>query len=368
MTQINKSRPRPILMTPIRRCGSHALRLRLNFSPCFYSPYPLHIIDFLPLMPLYGDLNDDDIYFPLVLDLIGLQNSNMRRWDKIALDPATIFEAVKNLPRSPQAIAWEMLFFAGKQNNAKVIMDKSLDNIYMFEELISLFDDILFLNVVRDPRAQVNSLNQAIIHDFDTLLNTLSWLKAHDAAQKLIENYPEKVLTIRYEDFLNSQEEVLCKICQFFGIEFLDEMLDVAASPEANYLCQLSALWESNAFDPIPANIDKFKRSLTLEEINIIETLAGKHMEHYGYERITQGSTKITQEIIENGKKHSLKRKQDAWASLKQNHPVDYQLRMFRANYLQMLEKRLRSNSVLSTSNTNSSSTCNNNLALSLST
>ena len=36
----NLSRPRPVLMTPIRRCGSHALRLRLNLSPDFYSPYP----------------------------------------------------------------------------------------------------------------------------------------------------------------------------------------------------------------------------------------------------------------------------------------------------------------------------------------
>ncbi|MCI5207282.1 MAG: sulfotransferase, partial [Candidatus Electrothrix sp. ATG2] len=37
---------RPVLMIPLRRCGSHALRLRLNLSPEFYAPYPLHIVDF----------------------------------------------------------------------------------------------------------------------------------------------------------------------------------------------------------------------------------------------------------------------------------------------------------------------------------
>ena len=48
-------RPRPVMMISLRRCGSHAPRLRLNMSPDFYSPYPLHILDLIPLVPLYGD-------------------------------------------------------------------------------------------------------------------------------------------------------------------------------------------------------------------------------------------------------------------------------------------------------------------------
>ena len=40
------------MMIPLRRCGSHALRLRLNLSPQFYSPYPLHLVDMMPLLPL----------------------------------------------------------------------------------------------------------------------------------------------------------------------------------------------------------------------------------------------------------------------------------------------------------------------------
>jgi len=69
----NGNRPVPVLMIPLRRCGSHALRLRLNFNPQFYSPYPLHIVDFMPLLPLYGDLEDDHAYFRLVSDVVGLQ-------------------------------------------------------------------------------------------------------------------------------------------------------------------------------------------------------------------------------------------------------------------------------------------------------
>ena len=134
-------RPRPILMIPIRRCGSHALRLRLNFSPEFHSPYPLHIVDFMPLVKLYGDISNDWTYFQMVIDLVGLQSATMVKWHKVALDPVAIFEAIKDRPRSVHGIAWEMLFQAGQEHSAKVVMDKSLDNVHYAPELMELFDD-----------------------------------------------------------------------------------------------------------------------------------------------------------------------------------------------------------------------------------
>ena len=338
---LKSSRPRPVLMTPIRRCGSHALRLRLNLSPDFYSPYPMHIVDFMPLVELYGNLQDDQTYFQMVLDLVGLQNSTMVKWDNVALDPVQVFEAVKNKPRSIHSIAWEMLLQAGQKHNAKIVMDKSLDNVYCAEELIELFDDILFLNVVRDPRAQVNSINRAILHDYDSLLNAMSWMKAHDKARALSVKYPERVLTIRYEDFLNTQEVVLRKVCEFFGIEFLDSMLDVSSSKEAGDIAVLSALWETNCSAPIPAYIDKFKKSMTMEEIEIIETVAGDYMDYYNYEKMTSASVNITSEMIENAKKRSVLKKRQAWAELKLRDSRDYQLRKFRADYVEMVKGRL---------------------------
>ena len=338
---LKSSRPRPVLMTPIRRCGSHALRLRLNLSPDFYSPYPMHIVDFMPLVELYGNLQDDQTYFQMVLDLVGLQNSTMVKWDNVDLDPVQVFEAVKNKPRSIHSIAWEMLLQAGQKHNAKIVMDKSLDNVYCAEELIELFDDILFLNVVRDPRAQVNSINRAILHDYDSLLNAMSWMKAHDKARALSVKYPERVLTIRYEDFLNTQEVVLRKVCEFFGIEFLDSMLDVSSSKEAGDIAVLSALWETNCSAPIPAYIDKFKKSMTMEEIEIIETVAGDYMDYYNYEKMTSASVNITSEMIENARKRSVLKKRQAWAELKLRDPRDYQLRKFRADYVEMVKGRL---------------------------
>ena len=335
------ARPTPVLMIPLRRCGSHALRLRLNFNSAFYSPYPLHIVDFMPLLPLYGDLADDEKYFQLILDVVGLQNANMVRWANVTFEPVAIFEALKDKPRSIHMVTWEMLLRAGEAHNASVVMDKSLDNVHYAEELLALFDNFLFLNVVRDPRSQVSSMNRAIIHDFDTALNALTWVKAHDTARRLAAAYPERVLTIRYEDFLTDQETVLRKICGFFNIDFLPAMLDVSRSAEAQKISHLSALWESNASAPVVANIAKFRQYLSNKEIETIETLAGDHMDYYGYERISAGKAEVTPALLAAAKERSDMKRKDAWSHLKNESYTDYHLRKFRADYLEMVKMRL---------------------------
>jgi hypothetical protein len=333
-------RPRPVLMVPLRRCGSHALRLRLNFNPEFYAPYPLHIVDFMPLVERYGDLTDDHAYFQMVIDVIGLQTASMVKWPDIVYDPVEVFESIKDEPRSVHRIVWELLFRAGAQRGATVVMDKSLDSIHYADELMALFDDMLFLNVVRDPRAQVNSMNRAIIHDFDTVLNALTWVKAYEAGKRLAGRYPDRVLTIRYEDFVANQEAVLRRVCEFFGIGFLPAMLDVSRSSEAQKISVLSALWESNSYPPIAANVDKFRKTMTVEEIEIIETLTGAFMDGYGYERMTPGRAAITPKVIAAAKERSEAKRKAAWTELERQDNRDYQLRKFRADYLDTVARR----------------------------
>jgi hypothetical protein len=335
-------RPRPLLMVPLRRCGSHALRLRLNFSEGFYSPYPLHIVDFMPLVPLYGDLAEDRNYFELVVDVVGLQAASMVKWPGIAFDPGEIFDAIKDEKRSVHRVVWELLLRSGERHQARVVMDKSLDSVHYAAEMMTLFSDMLFLNVVRDPRAQVASMNRAIIHDFDSTLNAMTWVAAHDASERLVQTYPDRVLTIRYEDFLADQERVLRGICQFIGLEFLPQMLDVANSPEARQMSKMSDLWSSNCFGPIPANRDKFKNQLSAAEIEVIETVAQKHMRTYGYEFMTDASAPIPDEATLASRAHqSAQGRAQAWNQLTHANYRDYVLRRVRADHLANVRNRL---------------------------
>jgi hypothetical protein len=336
----SEARPRPILMIPLQRCGSHAIRLRLAQNSRFYSPHPLNVIDFMPLADLYGEL-DDGTYFQLVLDLIGLQNVNMVKWPGVVLDPVSVFEAVADRPRSVHSVVWEMTTQAAEQRGAGTVMDKSCESVAFAGEYMELLPELRLLNVVRDPRAQVNSINRAIIHDFDSLLNARRWVQAHDMALALAQRYPDRVLTIRYEDFINTPETVLREVCGFVGIDYLDAMLDVGTSSEAGRIARRSALWATNDKQPIPANIDKFTRQLGAEEIAVIETIAAGHMRRYGYELMTAADVEITPELVEAAGLRSADSRQRAWRELRAEDPHDYQLRKYRAWYLDALRERL---------------------------
>lgn len=340
-TEENRNRPMPVLMIPLRRCGSHALRLRLNFNPQFYSPYPLHIVDFAPMMALYGDLADDRMYFRLVSDVIGLQAVSMVKWPGMAFDPVEIFEAIRHEPRSVHRIVWELLLRAGEAQGARVVMDKSLDSVHYADELMQLMPQMRFLNVVRDPRAQIASMNKAIIHDFDTLLNTRTWIDAHRAADVLIERHPERVMTIRYEDFLYDQDATLKKVCTFLAIDYLPAMLDISRSAEARQISQMSALWSSNCFAPIAANIDKYKHQLSSQEIALIETMTAHYMQRYGYERATEGALDIEAAAYDSARRRSALAKDDAWRRLEATNFRDFVLRQHRAEYLLAVRERM---------------------------
>lgn len=337
----SKQHPLPVLMIPLRRCGSHALRLRLNKSPDFYAPYPLHLVDFMPLLELYGDLSTDNNYFQLITDLVGLQAGLMVKWPDISLDPVEIFDRIKDEPRSVHRVIWKMLFEAGKKQNASVVMDKSLDSVFYADELLKIFPEMKFLNVVRDPRAQVASMNKAIIHDFDSALNAMTWVKACSKAKDIIDKYPDKVLTIRFEDFISNEADVIHAICDFFDISFIDDMLDIDHSNEAKSISKRSALWESNYSTPIAANVDKFRKTLTDHEINVIETIAGGYMDHYGYERITKANADVSAVQLKKAQRRSNVNKEKAWEELKVKDPKDYMLRKYRSDYLDMVKLRL---------------------------
>jgi hypothetical protein len=160
-------------------------------------------------------------------------------------------------------------------------------------------------------------------------------------ARSLVARYPERVLTIRYEDFLGDQEQTLRKVCQFFEIDYLPEMLDVTRSPEAKQISQMSALWASNCFAPISANVDKFKQQLTLEEIAIIETLALEYMNLYGYELMTDANVTIAESTFSKARERSETVKKTAWRDLEQNNYRDFILRRVRADYLARVRHRL---------------------------
>ena len=103
----------------------------------------------------------------------------------------------------------------------------------------------------------------------------------------------------------------------------------------------MSALWASNCFAPIVANVDKFKQQLSIDEIEIIETLAQEYMALYGYELMTPARAALAGDLLPAARLRSEERKRQSWRELESHNFRDYILRRYRADYLAQVRSRL---------------------------
>lgn len=313
-------RPRPVLIMPFTDCNNRALQLHLASHPNLYAAASLNVGELVPLLPRYGDLADDRNYFQLIVDVIGLRAISQAGRDGEVFDPIEIFDVIKHRPRSIHAIEWTLLFETGRRRQASVVMDDSLGSVHYADTLASLYSDMRFVHVVRDPRVEVQSMNRAIARERDSLLNAVAWKNAQIAVDRLIEQHPDRVLTIRYEDFVADRDTVLAKVFAFIGLD-----------PTA-------ATLEAIAKTRLP--VDAKTQPLSAEEIEMIETVTGEWMDRYGYARRTDGKARITERMITAARRMSEERAQAAWAALDKEDFKQYTLHMARAEYLRMISKR----------------------------
>jgi hypothetical protein len=80
-----------------QRSGSNLLRLMLNQLDEIVAPHPPHIlITFIPLLPVYGELDDAQNFRNLIIDVIRLVKANPVPWSGIDLNEEKVFNLCEN--------------------------------------------------------------------------------------------------------------------------------------------------------------------------------------------------------------------------------------------------------------------------------
>jgi hypothetical protein len=122
------------------------------------------------------------------------------------------------------------------RHGRELYSEKTPENILVFSELIELLPEAHFIQVVRDPRAILSSMQQVkkraigkgIKPPFFTASTSASiayMKKCFDAGFKAVKHAPDKVLTVVYEQLLANPEMQAKKICNHLGIEWHESVL-----------------------------------------------------------------------------------------------------------------------------------------------
>lgn len=180
-------------------------------------------------------------------------------------------------------------------------LEKTPEHVNFLKHALQLHPDARVVEMVRDPRATLASRKirrgddewleekesrEGVAADhstnYDPLLDTMLWKEAINAAAEARRAYPENILTVRYEDLAADPEATVQHICEFVGLPFQPEMLAVGWVNSATQ-AQEGKPASQPGKGVSKAAVEKWRKSLSPEEIYLCQRLGRKEMEQLGY-------------------------------------------------------------------------------------
>ena len=270
------------MITGVQRSGTTLLRLMLNAHPDIAVPEEADFIK--PLLRKNALLEVPDsykTYLPKDEQFIKWrlpQDSVLRLCD--LGEPVVARDFVRQLYG----------YFAAHEGK-KMIGDKSPSLIRRLNVMSKIFDQAKLLHIVRDPRDVYASLKaRGHLSTLSPALFALEWRTKEALIQRNSRHF-DKALTVRYEDLVNTTEDVLRDICHFLEVDFSGEMLSYHQR-STEYIDKGHS---SLIFQKVSRkNALKWKDSLSLKESKVIEALTRPELGTHGYERVATANQLMT--------------------------------------------------------------------------
>lgn len=275
-----------LFMVGEQRSGSNLLRVMLGQADEIAAPHPPHILErMMPLLPIYGDLDNRDAFATLVDDVCRLVERNPVAWENI-----TRFDRDEVISRcrrnSLVAVFGAVMDMYAEANGKRMWLCKSMTYIKYAKAFNAYFDDPKYIYLYRDGRDVALSFTKAVIGDKHPYVIAQKWAELQRLCLNEQVESPDQVFSVCYEELTAEAEPVLRGLCRFLGIRFKPEMLNGHLSGEAKRTATSSSLWANLSKPIMRSNSQKFLKGLSEAEVRIIESVAGDCLDALGYARV----------------------------------------------------------------------------------
>ncbi|MCX6312019.1 MAG: sulfotransferase [Bacteroidetes bacterium] len=177
------------------------------------------------------------------------------------------------------------------KKNIKFIGDKNPGYTMYIDWFNENFEGSKFIHVIRDYRDCIASYNRVFKKSFVGIL-AKTWMAYTEKVEKMKRLFPDRFITVRYEDLTNNPDQEIAKICEFLKVQPAQSMLGYSEK-----IREQSEKFNSDDFNNIHGellkpihnkNIGKYKKYLTEKQVEIIEFICGKKGKEYHYEPTLQ--------------------------------------------------------------------------------
>jgi hypothetical protein len=273
----------PIFIIGTERSGSNLLRLIFNAHSGIAIPHPPHIIHYFAKWERsYGDLNQPPAMKRLINDVLSLLKTHIYPWE-LEISAEKIFQEAS--PRDLFGIYYAIYYAYLRHEGKRRWGCKSTFMIHHAGRVLKTFPSAKFVWLVRDPRDVAASSRRSVFNPFHPFFTARLWRAQQLEGLRLAASLPRhNLILVKYEDLIADPETVIRRLCDFLQESYEPQMLNYYQSPAAQKSGQLSQSWK-NASRPIIAdNKNKYRKSLTVEEIRLVEGVAAELMAKFGYD------------------------------------------------------------------------------------
>lgn len=323
-----------------QRSGSNLLRLMLGQLQEVFAPPSAHELrDFQSLASQYGDLSKPRNAASLASDVGTLIDINALPWPPFPDRTERILQELFGASLAHMIVATYDAY--ARFYSAGCWVSKCLENIYYADQIEATKVPMIFVHLIRDPRAVAASFASAPIGPKDPRAIALSWRDDQLACMQVRAIVGDsRWVEVRYEDLLERPRGALEKLCRLANIEWSDEAMSFHRSKAASTAANLSTLW-TNLDRPIDrGRISAYRSQLSEDAVRAVELITSDLMQDFGYTPDISNSVMLPNEeerkiISESDKELKLRARES-----RDMNSEDVHLR--RERFLQALKERLQ--------------------------
>ena len=234
----------------------------------------------------------------LFAKLISIQNTDyltQQPLEKFKGEAIKVIEKIYHEQLSSADIFKHYLNYETSKQNKQTPLEQTPRNVLYIKEILELYPEALIVNMIRDPRDvllsqkykwKIKFLGANNIPYKETLRSWLNyhpitisklWNASIKAADKFLEH--PRVYSVKFEDLVTQSETIIKNICDFVGIEFQSQMLEVSHQNSSHQQRNL----QNKGIDP--KVIEKWKKGgLSKTEIYICQKITDDNMKNHNYE------------------------------------------------------------------------------------
>lgn len=227
------------------RSGTTMMGRILGKHPSVYTFGELHFFGQLSAPPFSSVVRKKEIE-KLASQLLCIQREGYRTHGnprRFVGEAQTFLEGLTIYPDTSAALFDAFLHHEAAENDKVVPCDQTPRNVFYISDILELYPDSRIINMIRDPRDVLLSQKRKWKRRFlggsdmpmkETLRDWMNyhpitishiWRTAVSAADQFAQH--ERVVSVYFEDLLGHPEVTIKRLCDFVGVTYTGEMLQV---------------------------------------------------------------------------------------------------------------------------------------------